>query len=46
VLNVHLDELNSQFIQALQQEFGKDAEVEMHLRDTNPADELLSETDF
>lgn len=46
VLSVHLDELNSQFIQALQQEFGKDAAVEMRLRDTNPVDELLSETDF
>ncbi|MDX1940273.1 MAG: DUF4240 domain-containing protein [Saprospiraceae bacterium] len=46
VLNVHLDDLNGQFIQALQQEFGKDAEVELRLKDTTPADEFLSDADF
>ncbi|MFN7120343.1 MAG: DUF4240 domain-containing protein [Saprospiraceae bacterium] len=46
ILNIHLEELNSQLIQSLQQEFGKDAEVELRLRDATPADSFLSEADF
>lgn len=46
ILNIHLEELNSQLIQSLQQEFGKDAAVELRLHEHTPADELLSESDF
>ncbi len=46
ILNIHLEELNSQLIQSLQQEFGKDAEVELRLRDTTQGDAFLSEADF
>ena len=46
VLNVHLNDLNSQFINELKQKFGKTTEVEIRLRDKSPADELFSEDDF
>jgi hypothetical protein len=46
VLNVHLDDLSSQFIHALKQQFGKRAEVEIRLKQASPADQLFSEAAF
>ncbi len=46
VLNLNLNDLSSQFVQKLKQKFGKTAEVEIHLRDKSPAEDIFSETDF
>lgn len=46
VLNLNLNDLSSQFVHKLKQKFGKTADVEIHLRDKSPADDLFSETDF
>jgi len=46
VINVSLNDLNSQFISDLKQKFGKPAEVEIRLQDKSPADDLFSEDDF
>ncbi|MFZ4475712.1 MAG: DUF4240 domain-containing protein [Saprospiraceae bacterium] len=46
VINVSLNDLNSQFISDLKQKFGKTTEVEIRLQDTSPADDLFSEDDF
>jgi Protein of unknown function (DUF4240) len=46
VLNIHLDDLSSQFIHALKQQFGKRAEVEIRLKQASPAEKLFSEAAF
>lgn len=46
VLNVNLNDLNSEFISDLKQKFGKTIEVEIRLQDKSPADDLFSEDDF
>jgi hypothetical protein len=46
VLNVHLNDLDSQFISDLKQKFGKTTEVEIRFQDKSPADDLFSEDDF
>lgn len=46
VLNVSLNDLNSEFINGLKQKFGKTTEVEIRLQDKSPADDLFSDDDF
>ena len=46
VLNLNLNDLSSQFVQKLKQKFGKTAEVEIHLRDKSPVEDIFSESDF
>ena len=46
VLKVHLKDLNSQFIQDIQQKYGMAAEVEIHVYEQSSADNLLSEAGF
>jgi len=46
VLNISLNDLNSEFINSLKQKFGKTTEVEIRLQDKSPADDLFSEDDF
>jgi hypothetical protein len=46
VLNISLNDLNSEFINGLKQKFDKTTEVEIRLQDKSPADDLFSEDDF
>jgi hypothetical protein len=46
VLNISLNDLNSEFINGLKQKFGKTTEVEIRLQDKSAADDLFSEEDF
>lgn len=46
VLNISLNDLNSEFINNLKQKFGKMAEVEIRFQDKSPADDLFNEDDF
>jgi hypothetical protein len=46
VLNVQLHDLNSQLIQALKQQFGKNAAVEIRLVQPMIEEKLFTETDF
>ena len=46
VLNVQLNDLSSQFIQKLKQQFGKTADIEIRVQDKILPDTLFSEADF
>ncbi len=46
VLNISLNDLNSELINSLKQKFGTTAEIEIRLQDKSPADDLFSEDDF
>lgn len=46
VLNISLNDLNSELINSLKQKFGKTTEIEIRLQDKSPADDLFSEDDF
>ncbi|MBK6622164.1 MAG: DUF4240 domain-containing protein [Saprospirales bacterium] len=46
ILKVHLDDLDSKFLQNLKEQFGKETEVEIRLRDNSSAEDLFSEDDF
>lgn len=46
VINLHLDDLSNHFVADLKKRFGKNATVEIRLKNNNIADEILSEKDF
>lgn len=46
VLNINLNDLNSQYISELKEKFGKTTEIEIRLQDKSPADDLFSDDDF